>query len=131
MKRNNEEINEDPYAPGAQFNSGVATAMEIRKLLSECNLYSRTGRFDLWYSTLLVLIRESCPETKYGSNEDDIDKAAREALVKLGDFKPGINLPMNKQNEIFISLHKLEIEIRRALKHCGLTMPDKDDDDGL
>lgn len=107
---------------GAMFNTGLATAMEIRKLLNECNYFARTGRFEDWYNTLLVLEREVTPEMK----KDDGKKIDKMRTDLLAAVSAQIVDP-SKTNAAFKLLHNFEIEIRQIIKKRGLGMPDKDD----
>lgn len=107
---------------GAMFNTGLATAMEIRKLLNECNYFARRGLFEDWYNTLLVLEREVTPEMKKG-DEKPLDTNRQKLLA-------AVNAQMTdqtKRNEAFKLLHTFEIEIRQIIKKRGLGMPDRDD----
>jgi len=124
--------NVDKEEAGAQFNIGLSTAMEIRKLLNECNIYSRMGKFELWYGSLLTLQREISAEMKTDKvNNDFVDLKVvnSKAVAKLEKYDSSSQPKL--RTEVFVVLHNLEVVIRTIIKRRGLGMPDKEDDDGL
>ncbi|MBA7494345.1 hypothetical protein ES702_04920 [subsurface metagenome] len=128
MKWKPDNFQKEGDEAGAVFNIGLSTAMEIRKLLNECNMEARLGRFIEWYNDLLALEREVTPEMKEGDDK------------KLNGMRPKLIIRIDKwqkldsvesRNRAFVSLHLFEIELRQIIKKRGLGMPDKDDDEGL
>ena len=111
---------------GAQFNSGLQQAMEIRKLLNECNYFSRMGSLKKWWDTLLCLEREIQPEMKEG--DDKTAKIIKKDVIRL---QRAYSFNEETAPDLYSRIHYFEIELRKIMKIRGLGMPDKEDDDGL
>ena len=113
------------YNTEAKFNSGVSTALEIRRLFNMANYFYMNGNLDFYRDAIIVVYRELSAEM----NEKDNDKH-KEIFIKIDKILINDNNDFQDaeiENSLWRDLHFWELELRMIAKKKGLLVPDKED----
>ena len=129
------------YPVQEKFNAGIATAMEIRKLLNYCNQISTSDsndKFRLWAEALDDLYRETYPLIKDHFEKDEelnvkkFEELRKKIRFQLAELDKQFNNPRIMRfgvdcSEQFDTLDIFEKKIRMVLHKRNLLFPAKEE----
>ena len=105
----------------SEFNMSIPYLVRLDKLLTECDIYSKSLMFFEWFNTLLALYREiACWLTPEKKAED---KNLFLEINKKINIQTNQNAKIGKQSinsELYFMIHDLEVDLRQTIKENDL-----------
>lgn len=112
----------------SEFNMAVSYLNRLNTLFYLCDESSMTLDVNTWYHSLMALFRELSTEMK----DEEINEIENKFMIINNQIQQHLRETKRKgtndiKPELYQSLHKIEINIRKVLKESGLQHKMKED----